>query len=221
MMNRRSISGLLAAAILYPVSFEVLSQSAQQKNLDDSGQSRPFRAVRIPEDRRRVLVFFDFTCPACARYSANLSSWAMEVPSLVSVSFVPVVNFADDFRLHQQTVQAGHYYAALGAATPAQLDRFMTLAYETHAEGKDLALASTWVQIVRQAGLNLAAHAKALKLGFLELQVRDAAKKLQDYKIAATPSVAIGGRYVITPDDTQGNEELFFNVLNGLTTEIL
>ena len=44
----------------------------------------------------------------------------------------------------------------------------------------------------------------------------EAVKKFFDdliaYQISATPSFAIGGRYVVTPDDTNGDRDLFFRL---------
>lgn len=52
-----------------------------------------------------------------------------------------------------------------------------------------------------------------------EKSLRDAFDKLVSYRIDATPSIAIGGRYVITPDNTNGDQELFFKLANGMVSK--
>ena len=47
------------------------------------------------------------------------------------------------------------------------------------------------------------------------------AKLLELYRITETPSMAIGGRYVITPDNANGEEQMFIALANGLVSKQL
>ena len=50
-------------------------------------------------------------------------------------------------------------------------------------------------------------------------RLQRAMAKLAVYRIQSTPSLTIAGRYVVTPDDTQGDADLFLRLASGLLSK--
>lgn len=191
---------------------------AQSKTPD----KRPFRTVSVPEDGRRVIVFFDYSCPFSARYHEPMAKWASTVPKQVQTIFIPVINVADIARKNELTIAANCFYAASTMASRDQMAKFSASIYESIGQGTmPLISKGIWIKALKDSGLNAQSFAKVLHRKESGLQLSFAVDKTIQYALTATPSIGIGGKYVITPDDVLGDEAMFFNILNGLTSEIL
>jgi thiol:disulfide interchange protein DsbA len=215
-INRRKLTGLAALATLF-CTVSAFAQSEPSKPAD----KRPFRSVNVNEDGRRVLFFFDFACPYSAAYHEPIVKWAATVPKTVQSMFIPIVNVSDIARKNEQILVAGCYYSALSLASKEQMNRFSLSVYDSRARGEPLVSKAIWMKALKVAGLDDQQFGATLKSKGTELQVQLAARKTLQYALLATPSIGVGGKYVITPDDVLGDEAMFFNILNGLTSEIL
>ena len=215
-MNRRQFS-LSLVPLSCLVAGHVLAQGAPKKE----ESARPFRAVNVPEDGRRVLFFFDFACPFCAGYHDPLLNFAATVPKGIQTMFIPVVNVADVVRKQEQIIAAKCYYAALAIASKEQMARFISSVYNSYAETRSLASKEMWAKAVKVSGIDMKRFSTALSDGKSDVQIKFAAHKTLQYALRATPSVGVGGKYILTPDDVMGDQSMFFNILNGLTSEIL
>jgi thiol:disulfide interchange protein DsbA len=204
----------------------LVGQSAQAQTKPGStgkpdSDNRPFRAVSVAEDSRRVLFFFDFACPFCAAYHESLLNFAATVPSQIQTLFIPVVNIADTARKQEQMIAAKCYYAAFSVATKPQMAKFTTSVYGLYQQTHSLMDKQIWSKSIKAAGIDTKKFLAALNSASGDTQLKFAARKVFQYGLRATPSVAVAGRYVITPDDVAGDQEAFFNILNGLTSEVL
>lgn len=219
-MKRRHLTH---AASLATLSCLVGHQAfAQTKDTSKQGDNtRPFRTVNVLEDGRRVLFFFDFACPYCANYHEPLLTFAETVPRQLQTLFVPVVNVADLARKSEQMIAAKCFYAAFEMATKQQMAAFTSSVYKSHEETRSLTDKRMWAKAVKDAGLNMDKFAAAMNSANNDAQIRYAALKTVQYALRATPSVAVGGRFVITPEDVAGDQPMFFNILNGLASETL
>lgn len=204
------------SCLVAPSSFAQTEPVAKLPNT-----KRPFRAVNATEDGRRVIFFFDFGCPFCAKYHDPMMNWASTVPNGVQTMFVPVVNMADITRKQEQIIAAKCYYAAFQIATKEQMARFTSSVYSSYETSHSLLSKELWTKAAQSAGIDLKSFAREMRSSMNETQVRFANRKTIQYDLHATPSVGIGGKYVLTPDDVLGDQTMFFNILNGLTSEIL
>jgi thiol:disulfide interchange protein DsbA len=166
----------------------------------------------LKKDARVVRVFFMFDCPYCFQYDASFWQWGKSLPRNWKLEFTPIF-----------TGQPANYiwiraFYAVQRAAPAHLERFMQLTYiATQQQKRNLLEQDTWRDIVRDAGINRAAFDAAWSsLENSEKLVGPVVDSTDHYRVEATPSVAIGGRYVITPDNTHGNPELFMQLLNAM-----
>jgi len=186
----------------------VLSMAEEQQ------PSLPYKEVPAQaEDAKKVLVFFSFSCPVCASYDQGLSRWAQTMPPGWTAEFMPVA-----------LPDKGNYIAAraffaVKDADPSRLPAFMSAAYSLiHQNGMTQENPATWsraVEIAQVRGFN-EAWAKVTP-GRLE----KAFAKLLTYGVDATPSLVIGGRYIISPDSTAGDNVMFFNLANGMISKVI
>lgn len=176
-------------------------------------EALPYREVRVSGDGLRTLVFFAFSCPECRRHHQALQEWSETLPRAMSFEFVPVV-VAD----HDHMLAARAWYAAKLVA-PTRMGQFAEAVYaQVHDLNNPISSPSTWIAAARAARLSdfTAAWAK-VPVSAIEL----AANRLAQYAITETPSMAIGGRYVITPDNVNGDARLFIALANGLVSKQL
>ena len=216
--TRRKLAQLLAAIPALLTLELANSQTSTQKPKEPV---RPFRVVSAPEDSRRVLIFIDFACPFCARLYESLLSWSFTVPKQVQVLIVPVIVFADLARKNEQVIAAQCYYAAASIASKDQMALFANSVFNGYSSAGSLTNKDLWKKAVNDASLDKKRIAAALGAKNTQQLIDFAARKTIQYRLLATPSVGVGGKYVMTPDDTNGDDEMFFNILNGLTSEIL
>lgn len=220
-MNRRLLTKALALA---PLSCQVTAEAwaAQSpKTTQPSDPNRPFRTVNVSEDSRRVLFFFDFACPYCAVYHGPLMNFQATAPKQIQTLMVPVVNTSDLARKNEQVIAAKCFYAAQELGSREQVSTFVSTVYQLYPVTRSLLDKTMWIRAAKEARLNLSRFAEATKSGNNDQQVMFAARKTLIYDLRATPSVGIGGKYVLTPEDVHGDQSMFFNILNGLTSEIL
>ncbi len=164
-------------------------------------------------DRRKALIFISFTCPVCASYSSQLVTWSKTMPPGWEAEFIPVV------QPDKESVMAGSaFYAAL-RADPARLGDFLSNAFSA-IQDRNMRMADgkTWAYIAERARIRGFGQAAAQ---ITAEPLQRAYGKLDLYRIDATPSVAIAGQYVITPDSVNGDNNLFFQLANGLISRAL
>ncbi|WP_432263221.1 thiol:disulfide interchange protein DsbA/DsbL [Cupriavidus sp. TMH.W2] len=209
-MNRRSFNTMAAVLLALPM-MSIAQESAQQV---PTQSQLPYREVAPkPEDSKKALIFVSFTCPVCAGYHEQLAQWAKSLPKGWTAEFVPVVEAQRD------TVIAARAFYAAKSINAAYLPTFMTYAYSAIQDrGMPVGAGKTWEFVAGSS--HLTGFDSAWK-NVSQSTVQSAFNKLIAYRINATPSVAIGGRYVITPDSTNGDQELFFKLANGMVSKAM
>lgn len=175
---------------------------------------KPYRDVpRQADDAKRVLIFFDFACPVCAAMHDRLARWGASLPRDWMISFVPVS------LQNKESVAAARAFYAVAMYEPERLLPFMAAGFKA-AGGSParLALPATWQAAAKEARVRDLASAWSKVDREIVLQAN---RKLVAYSIDATPSVAIDGRFVITPDNTSGSADMFFQLANGMVSKAI
>ncbi|WP_425953162.1 thioredoxin domain-containing protein [Ralstonia pseudosolanacearum] len=187
---------------------------AQEVSQSPTQSQLPYREVaRKVEDSKKALIFVSFSCPVCAGYHEQLAKWAQSLPKGWTAEFVPVVEAQRD------TVIAARAFYAAKAVNATYLPSFMSYAYSAIQDrGMPIGDSKTWEFVAATA--HLTGFDAAWK-NVDRATVQSAFNKLVDYRINATPSIAIGGRYVITPDNTNGDPDLFFKLANGMVSKAM
>ena len=207
-MNRRrflfegSLMGLAALAPTFAFSQEQLTE--------------PFRRVGPNrEEAGSVLVFFQFTCPACRASHNLLERWGRSLPPALRFQFVPVV-YPDLGAI----ASARAWIAASRLGQEAQ-SAFERAAYARIQSSQENPVESTtWARVARDAGVAHESYARSwASVGREDVELL--AELLIRSDIRETPSVLLDGRYVVTPDNVQGDERLFVQLLNGVASAVL
>lgn len=219
--TRRNLLALGLTSLWLPAYSQAPNILRTPERPAQSHPQLPFRRVNVPEDKALVIMFFDFACPFCARYHEPIVNWARTVPSKIRVRFVPVVNVHDTSRRELQALSALAFYAAHRLGTADQLKAFVANVYESFANQEPIVGTRIWDRAIRASRMNRPEFYKAFQREDVAQNARFAGVKTLQYALTATPSLAVGGKYVLIPDDVGGDQEMFFNILNGLTSEAI
>ncbi len=216
-ITRRTLSKAIALGASSCLVPEVFAQASP----DNTGIPNPYRSVNVPTDRSNVIFFFDFGCPFCAKLHDPFISWSTTTPKAIKVSMLPVVNASDAAKLREQIIAARCYFAARQLATPDQLKLFVNAVYENIASGVPVNVQQGWIRAVKTAGIDMARFGNLISAKDHLTDIQSAGKQAIQYALEATPSVAIGGKYVVIPDNVGGDPAKFFTLVNGLTSRLL
>jgi thiol:disulfide interchange protein DsbA len=179
-----------------------------------SSATVPYREIpRVNEDAKIVLIFIDFACPYCASMHDRLARWGASLPRDWRVAFVPVTVQS------VESVMAARAYYAAAAADPGKFIQFVGAAYK-HVGGDHRRMGQPQIWRAVAAEAKIKGFDEAFKR-VDQKQVADANAQLRLYGINKTPSIAIDGRFVITPDNANGNVDTFFQLANGLVSKAM
>lgn len=229
-MKKRSLLGIAAIA---PIT--AVAQKADLPGLDLRGGSqqgavgaglamdptsmKPYAEIAKPitEDSKLVLSIFSFTCPFCRDYHDMIANWASGLPDRwVTHGWMPAVvdresmTTAAAFFAAKRRIYAGKTPRVAAKELADWMRQAYALAIETRGlSSKQHVMA--WAQLAGK-NVNLAAHKD---------DVMHSASRVVRYGITATPSIAMGGRYVITPEIAAGKPDVFLKLANGVASMVL
>ena len=210
-MKRRAF--LLGASALLMQGHGVVAPAAAPA---PAASALPYAEVSpVGEDARRCIAFFQFTCPHCRDLHPSLVRWGRSLPRGVGFEFMPVL--APTAPLDRGQVMAARAWYAVAQVAPSRLEAFAERVYALVQDGRmSMEAGATWEAAARQAGVGDFARAwERLQVDRLQR----AMAKLAAYRIQSTPSLTLAGRYVVTPDDTQGDDDLFLRLASGLLSK--
>jgi protein dithiol oxidoreductase (disulfide-forming) len=191
---------------------------AQSQSQKENDPPKPYTELpkKIAGDLRTVKVFFQYTCPFCANYFSGIDGWGKTLPPSWKFEWVPVVASTSK----EEFIAAMAYYAAL-QTDPQKISLFSLYAYDAIISQRKLVSdPNTWIGVCRSCQMQEQVFINAFKKVAPNV-IQAAAKDCARYRISETPSVAIGGAYVITPSNTNGNAELFYQLLNGMVSKAM
>ncbi len=176
----------------------------------------PERSPREPEDKRKILYFFGFDCTFCMQNDLYFWQWGLSLPKDVDFEPIPIIPSGDNY-----ITMARGYYAAK-AAGPTRIAHFMSGAYSTlQLSQQDPNAFETYKRIAEDAGIDGAAFEKAWNGSTTMNALIAARKRFTHYQPDTTPSLLLNGQYLISPDLTNGDYSLFFQLANGLLSRYL
>lgn len=174
----------------------------------------PYREVKVSGDYNRVIFFFDFNCPICRDVHYRIFNWGRSLPK--SVQFEPLL-VCPPTTEYMMALRAWYIVAKL---SPEKIDQFADAVYtQVQDNGKRLDTADIWLTVVAKLGIPNQFFDEWKK--FDTSLIRRAGGKYYGYDITATPALAIAGRYLITPDNTNGDMALFLQLANGLVSKTI
>lgn len=176
----------------------------------------PYKTVGpLKEDANRVIVFFAFDCVHCRETLPAISKWGATLPKNLKFEMIPVTTAES-----QYIISSRAWYAALATgAADSSMGLFAEQAMDlVQTNGMSIDSSEMWRKAVVYAGIR---NFESAWRSVPPSVVVRAITKLSDYQVTSTPAIAIGGRYVITPDNTNGDMGLFMQLASGLVSTII
>lgn len=205
-MKRRSALIVLAASVA------MLSRPAFSQVPPGMEQLKPYLQVKpYPGDEEKVRVFFSPNCQFSRNYFQFFKNLEATTPKPKTFVFTPLVNKGDGISFALSFIAVQKYY-------PDYLHNFMQASF---IGAQDIGISTrSWAGIDRigkaahvpvSVPLLVEEHEGALKHDLNALLFLQ--KHLQ---VTNTPAVAVAGTYIVTPEFTNGDAELFSQLVNGI-----
>lgn len=195
-------------------------------NAQPAGQQQqafnPIKDVVPFSDRDTYLVqvFFKFSCPVCRAYHLALDNWGKTLPRPFHLEFEPVLEAdatGQSISL-DSLIGSVMYWSMHDVATPEQMDVFAENAYELVQDDNQGTNPKAWMKAVGESGVSQ----KSFTQGFAQERTnRTRAQRQVHYSPTATPTLVICGKWMITPDSTSGDQNMFFKLANGLVSKCM
>lgn len=220
-MKRRHALSLFAAA-----SAPSFAQFRAKAEVEQS--AKPYEVLNSPiaADRKKVRMLFSYDCPFCLRYHNGLVSWGSTLPSGLTFDAFPVITSADNDKLVAAILGRLIGQAVAPKALPA-FDYSMYMAIQGDTQGGTGPRMRMDMDFVLGSLVEAGAKAQDIKQ-FVQTKGKGIENRLpahveiiKTYKLTATPSVAIAGRYVINPDHSQGNPQHMLLLMNGIASRVI
>jgi thiol:disulfide interchange protein DsbA len=214
----RSLFSFFAA-----VSLSFIMSGAQAAS--DSMVGQPYRGVTPYDkaDETTVIEFFKFDCPYCRNYHALLSHWGESLPRPLHFRFQPVLEGDAAGKILNKNAVGYLAFKAITASSQNNSNvvvAFMAHAYDIEQDTPGIiSNPNTWADAASASGADVGAFEKAWGNGKGDL-VSDL-RRQQHYALSATPSLVVCGKYVITPDNTSGNDAMFMQLANAVVSKCL
>lgn len=200
----KTLKKLIPAFGLVAASFTAQAQQAQYTTYENAFPSQTPNKVE-------VLEFFSYACPHCAAIEPMVEKLAKEMPEGAVLVPVPVA-----FNAAMQPMQQLFYSLTALNRTDLHAKVFDAI----HKEKKRLFTRDAIVEWVVEQGVDKKAFEDAFDSFGVNTQVRRATELTNQYKIEATPSFTIAGKYLTSPGMT-GTYEGAINVIKDLLNKEL
>jgi protein dithiol oxidoreductase (disulfide-forming) len=196
---------LMAASLL-----AVFSPAAQAQGRPEYRTLTPPQPTSTP-GKIEVLEFFQYSCPHCHALQPLLTQWKQKLPKDAAFRSVPIT-FSD------QTIPHSRMFYTLEAL--GRLDDLHMRAFNAfHLERKRLLSVDEQAQYFSQFGIDAKKYTDTYNSFGVNTKVRAAQQLSQNYKIDATPTMAVDGRFVATVGAGQGGQLSMLMTVDALIAE--
>lgn len=173
------------------------------------------------DDTYSVQVFFKFSCPVCREYHLSLANWGASLPKPFKIAFEPIVE-ADPLgdKISQESAMSMiMFWSVQDTGTSTQQAAFAEKAYSLVQDDHEGSKPTAWMSAVGQSGISRS----TFELGFnMERKnLKNRITRQVHYMPTVTPSMVICGKWMISPDSTNGDENMFFQLANGLVSKCM
>jgi thiol:disulfide interchange protein DsbA len=139
-----------------------------------------------------VTEFFMFPCFPCYSFEPDLDRWEAQNASDVSLTRVPAM-----FKPEAQLQARAYYTAEVLGKLDVMHDAFYD---EIHERGNALASRSALADFFRRFGVDAETFDATFDSSEVEERMRRAAALNREYRIVATPTLVVAGRYSTNPE---------------------
>jgi protein dithiol oxidoreductase (disulfide-forming) len=179
----------------------------------DYRELRPARPTSSP-GKIEVLEFFSYGCPHCAKFSPLVSAWAAALPKDVVFKRLPV-----SYGRPAWMNLARAYYSLEATGDLKKLDALVF--HAIHDEQQNLFDEQALADWVGRQGGDAARFTNAYASFGVNNQTVQADQMVEDFGIAAIPTLVVNGRYVVVSPPQSADEEQTFRELLSLTDKVI
>lgn len=191
-MNKSSVLRLAASSVLtLSALFSAPSMAQQGQTYVALEQAQPSDTLNKTE----VLEFFSYSCPHCATAEPLVAEWATKLPEDTVLQRVPVA-------FNAGMVDLQRMYYTLEALD--RLDLHEAFFKALHIERKPIFDAEALVQWAVDQGIDEGEFTKTFNSFGVNTKIAKANELARVYRIEATPSLAVAGKYVTNPSMARG-----------------
>lgn len=206
---------------LLAIFLAVFSASAYSEVSSTAKVISPYQEVTpyVKADETRIIAFMKFNCPICRNYNMTLDFWGKSLPKEFSFQYYPVIESGSSSVANQEsTAMSMVFWAVDRIATKDQKTEFAELMYEA-VQDQGQVDAKSFISIAANIGIKKDAFIKSWQT---EQEIwTNRISRQYHYKPTVTPSLVICGKWMISPDSTNGNQELFMQLANALVSKCM
>jgi len=174
----------------------------------------------VSSDELTVIGFFKFSCPACRNYHLQLDYWGKSLPPEFSFQFYPVLEGDATSLVSKDSAMASMvFWAVERSGTKLQRAAFADYAYEVNQDYNTQGQMKAWVDAIKKSEID---GNKFVSAWNTEERIwAERVQRQSHYKPTVTPSLVICGKWMISPDSTNGDQEIFMQLANGLVSKCM
>ena len=189
-MSLKSIfSRVLVAATIGVAAFMAPAASAQSANHVVLDPAQPSDSAGKTE----ILEFFAYSCPHCAAIDPMIDKWEKTLPADTVLKRVPVA-----FNASMADLQKLYYsLESLG-----RLDLHSEIFKAIHQEHKRIYDEKAITDWVAEHGVDKAKFKSVFNSFGVQTKIARANELTEAYKVEGTPSISVGGKYLVSPSMT-------------------
>ena len=208
MLNAKWVNGIKSLFVMATVATSMgLATTALAQPQPPSGGIRDVVTLNPPQvvendGKVEVLEFFGYGCIHCANLEPRLEAWGKKQPADVKLKRVPV-SFASR---GLDSIPLFYTLEAMGLQEKLHQKIFDAANVENVILGNPATL-NSWLE---KQGVDTKKFEQVQKSFSVQNKIARAKKMTEDYKIQATPTLIVNGRFSI--QQTAGPDKLFANI---------
>jgi protein dithiol oxidoreductase (disulfide-forming) len=194
----------------------------EDQGVVQSPKQNPVKTVvpYMQKDKSTVIVFFKFGCPSCRLFHTSFVQWGKSLPKGLTFQMIPVVEPEGNEQISKSSIyglQAFWVMDKIGTEDQQELFSYDAYSLVQDKRAGDDKLA--WLGAVLNQGTNKSRVVDAWKSEIPLLNDR-IARQLH-YSPTVTPTMVICGKWSITLESTNGDQELFTKLANAMTSKCI
>lgn len=170
----------------------------------------PPQATETP-GKIEVVELFWYGCPHCHRFQPYMERWLKQKPADVEYRRMPVI-----LGEHWALLAKAYYTAeVLGIVDKIHRPLFDAI----HAQKRRMDNDDRVMEFFMEQGVTKEAFLKAYNSFAVDAKVRRSREMGRRYQTQATPSVVINGKYILNPDNAEGNYNTMIKIIDYLVEQ--
>ncbi|MEJ2572519.1 MAG: thiol:disulfide interchange protein DsbA/DsbL [Gammaproteobacteria bacterium] len=193
--------------LLLLIVFPLLAQAATYQEGVNYKRIVPAQPTE-GQGKIEVVELFWYGCPHCYRFQPYMARWLKHKPADVVYRRMPAI-----LRPNWALLARAFYTAqALGIADRIHQPLFDAI----HAEKRRMDSETDLMKFFAEQGISNDEFKKTFHSFTVEAKVNRAREMSRRYQAEATPSVVVDGKYILNPDNSNGNFNTMIKIMNYL-----